>query len=162
MNAPALTAFAQGREEIWLWPSAVTAYYLTIHDSWLAPILFLASIPSGAIFYTLYAALRDIVDSHKQIERKKNRNSQTENTEISKIFNNARNDALDTLFPSHWAAQIIVTLGMLTEFLLFGLSFVWLSMRIIFSYPPTITEIGLISLPILSAAIIGAKILWNS
>jgi len=162
MNAPALTAFAQGREEIWLWPSAVAAYYVTLHNSPLAPILFLTSIPAGAIFYTLYGALRDIVEDQEQISHTKNRHSRSDKTEPSEVFINAWSDALDTLFPSHWAAQIITTLGMITELLLFGWSLIWLFKRIIISYPPTITEIGLISLPLLSVAIIAAKFLWNS
>jgi len=97
MNAPGLTSFTQGREEIWLWPSAVTAYYLTLHDSLLAPILFLVSIPAGAIFYTLYGALRDTVEDQEQISRTKNRHSRSDKTEPSEVFINAWSNAIDTL-----------------------------------------------------------------
>ena len=175
MNAPGLTAFAQGREEIWLWPSAVAAYYLTLYDSLLALILFFISIPAGAIFYTLYGALRDIVEDQKQISRTKNRHSRGDKTDLSDILSNIDNwrdtinsiidawgDVINSLLPSHWAAQIIAALGMIIELLLFAGSFLWLFKRIIVSSPPSITEIGLISLPLLSVAIIAAKFLWNS
>jgi len=162
MNAPGPTAFAQGREEIWLWPSAVTAYYLTLSQSLLAPILFLVSIPAGAIFYTFYGSLRDIVEDQKQISRTKNRHSRENKIDSSEIVTDAWNDAFDVLFPSHQGAQIIATIGLVVELLLFAWAFGWLFKRIIVSYPPTITEIGLISLPLLSVAIIAAKLLWNS
>jgi hypothetical protein len=140
----------------------VTAYYLTLHDSFLGLILFLVSIPAGAIFYTLHGTIRDIVDEQKQISRRKTQQSRGNKTDPSEIAINAWGDALDTLFPSHPAAQIILTLGMLIGILLFIFCFIWLSKRIIVSYPPTITEIGLISLPILSVAIVAARLLWNS
>jgi len=162
MNTPGIAAFAQGREEIWLWPSAVTAYYLTLHDSLLAAVPFLISIPAGAIFYTLYAELRDIVDEQKQMSRTKTRHSRSNKTEPSEIIINAWTDAVDILLPFHPLAQIIVTFGMIIELLLFFLAFVWLFIRAVSSYTPAVTEIGLISLPVLSAAIIIAKILWNS
>ena len=161
MNAPGFSAFAQVREEIWLWPSAVTAYYITLHDSLLTAVLFLISIPAGAIFYTVHRKIRDIVDEKNQISRTKTRHSRSNKTEDSDIILNALDDALD-LLPSNWFAQIIVVFGMVIEIILFAFSFVTLVARIVSSYPPTITEIGLVSLPILSVAIIIANLLWNS
>jgi len=162
MNVPGPHAFAQGREEIWLWPAAVTAYYFTLHDSLLGPILFLISIPAGAVLYTLHATLRDIVDEQKQISRRKSQHSRNSKITPSEIAINAWKEAMDDLLPSHRAAQVIIVSGMIIEFLLLILSFLWLSTRIITSSPPTITEIGLISLPVLSVAIMGAKLLWTS
>ena len=161
MNVPGPDAFAQGREEIWLWPSAVAGYYFTLHDSFLGSILFLMSIPAGAIFYTLHATLRDIVDEQKQINRRKSQHSRSSKTDPSKIAIDSWGEAIDSLLPSRPAAQVIIVVGMIIEILLIILSFLWLFKRIVTSYPPTITEVGLISLPVLSVTIIGAKLLWK-
>jgi len=161
MNVPGPNAFAQGREEIWLWPSAVAGYYFTLHNPFLGPILFLMSIPAGAIFYTLHATLCDIVDEQKQVSRTKSQYSRSGKTDPSEIAIHAWREAIDSLLPSRPAAQVIIVVGMIIEIFLIVLSFLWLFKRIVTSYPPTITEVGLISLPVLSVTIMSVKLLWR-
>lgn len=160
MNSPNLTAFLEGREEIMLWPTAVAAYYLTLHDSLLAAALFGASIFSGAISYTFYKKVRQIVESTKDHYSRKNRHSRGNETDedvYEDIF-----ESVGDLFPSHVVALWATIIGWIIEILLFILAFFWLLYLIAVSYPPSITEIGLISLPLMSGAVIISNILWNS
>ena len=65
MKIASFRAFAQAREEIWFWPSAALAYYVTITDSALVLGGFVISLFAGAVTYKLHESLREFFEEKK-------------------------------------------------------------------------------------------------
>lgn len=162
MKSAGLTAFAQAREEIWLWPSAATAYYLTIHDSVLVMVGFFTSIVTGAITYKLHESLRKLFQEEKSITRVRNRVSRDGAGDSSELSMNLFQDLFDAISPSRPELQIVVVHGIIVNLSMFALLFLCLFVRVLRPPPPTVAEMSLFSLPLLLVATTLASVVWKS
>jgi len=162
MKIASFRAFAQAREEIWFWPSAALAYYVTITDSALVLGGFVISLFAGAVTYKLHEALREFFEEEKSISQVRRRVSRKGTGDSSKLSFDFFQGLFDLIAPSRPASQITVVIGMLVNMILFFTLYLWLIQRVVRSASPTITEMSLFSLPPLMMAIAISSLVWNS
>lgn len=162
MKIASVRAFAQVREEIWFWPAAVLAYALTSNDSVLLMIGFVVSLLTGATTYKLHEIIREVFEEQKNISQVRRRVSRESKGESSIFSLETFQVLFNYVGPSRPASQFAVVGGMLLNILLFFVLYFWLIVRVGQSAYPTLTEMSLISLPLLIIAIIVSSVVWNS
>jgi uncharacterized protein YneF (UPF0154 family) len=163
MKTGSATAFAKFREEIQLWPAAVMAFIVTEHGSIGALVLFGTLVFTGATTYRLHETVRKgmmaSASSREQEVREVNSRDGVYNpseTHIKNILNFS-----DALVPKRRIVRIIVLLAILANLAAGLWLFGWLMGRVLGPAPPTVTVMGLVSLPLLMIATTVASLLWN-
>lgn len=160
MKSGGLTAFAQAREEIWLWPSAAMAYYYTLNNSTRVMVAFFVSVVGGAMTYKLHERLRKIVEEERSIASVRRRVTR-DGRDSSGFPLEAMVDLFISLAPHHSFLKIVVLIGMLTNMGMFVLLFLWLFGQIQSPASPSVAAMSLFSLPLLMLATTTASIIWN-
>ena len=161
MQGGSLSAFAKAREEIQLWPAATMAFYYTTVDSIGALLVFLVLILSGAITYKMHEALREILPKERSFSEAKNRHSRSNVDYGGNIFEIGLN-VWDGLSPDSTAMWLAVVAGMVVNLLSGILLFIWLGLRLVGPNTPSMTAVGLFSLPLLMLAMMVSSVIWTS
>ncbi|SDM84008.1 hypothetical protein SAMN04487949_2764 [Halogranum gelatinilyticum] len=161
MQSGSLSAFAKAREEIQLWPAATAAFYFTVNDSPWVLILFMMLTVAGAITYKMHEALREALTNRNRFSDVRNRNSR------NKIKNETNPfvvgfEVWDATRPDNKVIRTLAVAGMATNLVAGGCLFIWLFLRLIGPVSPSITGVGLLSLPLLIAAMMASSIVWSS
>lgn len=157
------SAFAEARQEIQLWPAAAVGYYLTNHYSLLVMGLFVVTLFTGAITYHVHKVLREIIEEEQAATKVRQRVSRgrREHESRAKTILRTVQGFLELISPENIVFRIIVWGSMVVN-LCVGLGlFWWLGGQVSGQSSPTITALGLFSLPVLMIATIGASLILS-
>lgn len=155
-------AFAEARQEIQLWPAAAVGYYLTYHYSPYVMGLFIVTLFTGAITYKVHGGLRELVQEEKRLNSIRQRVSRDDQDSRVRMFKRTFVGIWDIITPDNRLLRLIVWTGM-TVNLLVGLYFFWwMGLQLTGQTSPTITVLGLFSLPLLMLATIIASLILSA
>ncbi|WP_332899135.1 hypothetical protein [Haladaptatus sp. CMSO5] len=161
MQNPGLGAFAKAREEIQFWPAANLVYFYTITDSkWILAgiLLFLVT---GGITYKIHEAIRRELPEQKNITKVKRQNSRRGDKYDSGIGDFAV-EFWKSSRPENATAKRIAVIAMALNVGAFFVFLLLLPYQLLSSATPSVTAVGLISLPLLMLAIIGGSVVWTA
>ena len=163
MRVGSPSAFAEAREEIQLWPAAAVGYYLTHHYTHYVIGLFVITLFTGAITYKVHSELRNILKKEKRLNEVRQRVSRDgqSNSSDFRMFIRTLQGLWDAISPNNRAFQGIVWGGMAVNLIVGLYLFRWMGGQVVGQTSPTVTTIGLFSLPLLMLATIIASLILS-
>jgi uncharacterized membrane protein len=166
MKTGGLDAFAEQREEIWLWPAAALAYLYTVDGSILLAVGFVASIFTGAVWYNLHRVLRQWVEDRRPKSNVRKRNSRAGVNESVMPDSEALSALYESLFPDRSGIMFALVIAMLLNLLFGTLALVILVLRtgeaVLSGINPSLVSVGLLSLPLLVIASMVTRLAWSA
>ena len=137
------------------------AYYYTTNNTIWTIVLFLLVIQSGAITYKMHEALKGIIPKEKNSSKVKNRKSRNNVQHENSLFDVGQK-TWGLMRPESGLMRTITIIGMVLNLIVGILLFFWLALRLVGPISPTVTGVGLISLPLLMFAMMTSSIIWTS